>query len=584
MNILICGNEKVFDGMLIACLSLVRHTTQPIDFYILTMDLTQLNSDFKPINSSQKDVLEQVLKSKNNLSQVHLIDATQLYLEKMGTSPNNQTSYTPYSFLRLLADKIETLPDKILYIDTDVVFNSDPSELYNINIENFEFGGVPDYYGRFFYNKNYINTGVLLLNLNEIRKTGLFEKTLWLCREKKIFLADQTALNRSAKAKLILPRKFNEQKKMHTDTVIRHFSKTIKFFPIFHTQNIKPWNIDLVHQKLKLHNFDDILTQYQEIKSQMEENKMKKIIPIFFSSDDNYLPFLAVSIKSLLDNANKEYFYQINVLCDNLQEDGTQKILSLKTDNSSINFINMQSLLEPIIDKLKESLRDYYTTSIFYRIFIASLFPDLKKAIYLDCDIVVTGDISKLYEIDLQGNILGAVSDDIIASEDVFKEYASFGVGVKWQNYFNSGMLLIGLDEFRKHKVEEKFLELLKKYNFETVCPDQDYLNVLCKNKVLYLDKGWDKMSIDDDYQGMPNIIHYNMFYKPWLYDDVKYEKYFWNYAKETPFISKIMQIKSNYSAQDKQKDKQAHAMLIQRAREISLSQQNFSNTLKEVL
>lgn len=273
INIMLAGNSAVYDGMLIASLSITKHCKEPITAYILTMDLTEKKDVYKAINSEQINKLDEIYKSANKSSKVILVDVKDLYLEELKNSPNSESFYTPYTLLRLLAERIDIIPDKVLYLDTDVVANNDISELYNIDIENYELAGVRDYYGKFFFYPNYLNAGVLLLNMKKIKETKLFTRALNLCNKKKVFLPDQTAINKYCKKKLILPSKFNEQKNLSDDTVIRHFSMTLKFFPKFKKQNIKPWNIDGVHNVLKIYKFDDILTKYQNI---ITEDKIKK--------------------------------------------------------------------------------------------------------------------------------------------------------------------------------------------------------------------------------------------------------------------------------------------------------------------
>ena len=97
----------------------------------------------------------------------------------------------------------------------------------------------------------------------------------------------------------------------------------------------------------------------------------------------------------------------------------------------------------------------------------------------------------------------------------------------------------MNLREMRKSKIEEKFIYMLTKYNLQTICPDQDYLNVLCRDRVIYLNESWDKMSqfgtaMDED---EISIIHYNMFRKPWHYKDANYSSLFWKWAKKTEFF-----------------------------------------------
>ena len=82
-------------------------------------------------------------------------------------------------------------------------------------------------------------------------------------------------------------------------------------------------------------------------------------------------------------------------------------------------------------------------------------------------------------------NLVAAAPDDIIQYNKVFQDYAELVVGVsKYQNYFNAGVLLMNLDELRKFKFQEKFMYLLGTVKF-SVAQDQDYLNVICKNRVI---------------------------------------------------------------------------------------------------
>jgi Lipopolysaccharide biosynthesis proteins, LPS:glycosyltransferases len=262
IQLLCSGNSAVFMGMLITALSVRKHSRAPITLHVLTMDLTDLDPVFRPIAQDQATLLEAVYREANPASRVAVHDLGDLYRKGFLGSPNARTRFTPYCFLRLFADSIPGLPDKILYLDTDVVLNGDISELYDLDIGGHEIAGVPDYYGKWFFGRSYVNSGVLLLNLKLIRETDLFQKALRLCREKRVFLPDQTALNRYAATKMLLPRKYNEQHAMHEDTLLRHFSVTFRFWPRIRTQSVKPWEIEKVHEVLGCFEFDDILLEY----------------------------------------------------------------------------------------------------------------------------------------------------------------------------------------------------------------------------------------------------------------------------------------------------------------------------------
>ncbi len=286
------------------------------------------------------------------------------------------------------------------------------------------------------------------------------------------------------------------------------------------------------------------------------ENNLE-VIPIFFAIDDGYMPFLAVALESLIENSSKKYYYSIKILYTNISEENKKKINKYKRENVNIEFVDLNYYIEKLKDKLYT--RDYYTNTTYFRLFIANLYPQYNKAIYLDSDIVVLGDIAELYNQDIGDNLIAAAPDDVIQTIKVFQEYAEKVVGVAdYRNYFNAGILLMNLDEFRKYNFQNKFLYLLETIKF-TVAQDQDYLNRLCKGKVKIIDKAWDTMPVGTGTLEEKDlkIIHYNLADKPWHYDNIKYKEYFWKYAKKTEYYNEICKIKENYSEEERFKDMQ---------------------------
>ena len=110
----------------------------------------------------------------------------------------------------------------------------------------------------------------MLLNLEKIKETGLFKKSRKVCQEKKMFMPDQSSLNKIAINKKIMPRKYNEQRKLQKDTVLQHFTTSFRLFPILHTVTVKPWNIEELHDKLKITEYDDILEDFCNFYKSME--------------------------------------------------------------------------------------------------------------------------------------------------------------------------------------------------------------------------------------------------------------------------------------------------------------------------
>ena len=310
----------------------------------------------------------------------------------------------------------------------------------------------------------------------------------------------------------------------------------------------------------------------------------QEIIPIFFATDNNYAPYLCVALKSITTNCNKNYNYKVHILntglATGLSEANMQAIKAFETDYLKIEFNDVSSIIAPIKELLNKSLRDYYSDTTFYRIFIPKMFPEYHKVLYLDCDIVVLGDIAELYHTDLKDNILGAVTDEVAPSHPTLIRYVEETVGVPVNDYFCAGIILFNLDAMREHKVDEKFVGLLSKYHFTTVAQDQDYLNVICKGHVMLLHPGWDKQANDRKYKDKLNLIHYNMFSKPWRYKKVPYEKYFWKYAKKTPFYKDMLNSRKNYTQAQRDDDAARGAGMI----ELSLKIINSDKTFKKVL
>ncbi len=264
INLLFSGNERVFDGILSCMLSILKRTgtKEPFSVYVYTMELPRVKSEYTAISEKQISYLEQIIREYNESSVIRRVDVTGLYEEEFGRCPNEQTYCSPYTLLRLFADLIPGMPDKLLYLDVDILFQRDITLLYDIDITGYEYAAARDHYGKYLINPNYMNAGVLLLNMPEIRRTGLLQKARELIKTKKLLFADQSAVYRSTTRKKMLPQRFNDQKFLHKHTVVRHFSKRLFWLPYPHTANIKQWMVSDIHRIFRYYQFDDILFEY----------------------------------------------------------------------------------------------------------------------------------------------------------------------------------------------------------------------------------------------------------------------------------------------------------------------------------
>lgn len=273
INILFSGNEKVFDGVLTCMLSILKRSDrkEKFRFFVYTMDVSRIKLDYIPISDEQMIFLNEIVKEYNKDNKAIKIDVTEIYEREFGYCPNEGAYCSPYTLLRLFADIIEGMPDKLLYLDVDILFQHDVRLLYDIDISDYEYAAARDHYGKYLINPNYINAGVLLLNIKKIRETKLLQKSRELIKTKKLVFADQSALYRSTTKKKMLPQKFNDQKFLHKHTVVRHFSKRLFYLPYPHTANIKQWKVSDIHRIFGYYQFDDILFEYIYLKKKFEK-------------------------------------------------------------------------------------------------------------------------------------------------------------------------------------------------------------------------------------------------------------------------------------------------------------------------
>lgn len=277
INILLSGNKKVFDGALTELISITNKSKEPIHCYIFTMDASNLKPEYTSITDEQAQFLDEVVKSKNKENIVTKIDVTDLYKQEFSGSKNETAYCTPYTLLRLLADLIPDIPDKLLYLDIDMMAGGDISKLYNIDISEYEYAAVKEKYGCWVIRPDYINAGMLLLNMKKIKETKLLEKARERIRKKKMLFADQDAIFWSTTKKKLLPRIYNEQSRFNKkDTIICHFSKRLMILPFPHTENYKQWDVTHVHKVLKCYAFDEDLYEYIYLKKVFEKREKEK--------------------------------------------------------------------------------------------------------------------------------------------------------------------------------------------------------------------------------------------------------------------------------------------------------------------
>ncbi|MGE4454436.1 MAG: glycosyltransferase family 8 protein [Sphaerochaeta sp.] len=289
-------------------------------------------------------------------------------------------------------------------------------------------------------------------------------------------------------------------------------------------------------------------------------------VPVVFASNEKFAPALGVCLKSMLSHIDPNRFYDVVVLESDLQEDSKQRLLYTCSTFSQVQlrFFNPKALLGK--RTLQKNPTDHITTETYYRFLIADILPEYEKVLYLDCDTVVLEDVSKLYDLDLQGKVLAAALDPEVPSlslsgDPSMKEYLQKTLGfADGDAYFQAGVLVIDMKAMRAlHSVSE-WIALVgeRRYRFN----DQDLLNKECRGKFLVLAMNWNTVvdcnhtrikTIADGplsiYQAYtearehPYLVHYAGFEKPWDAIDSDFAYLFWHYAKKSEFYERLVRM-----------------------------------------
>lgn len=301
-----------------------------------------------------------------------------------------------------------------------------------------------------------------------------------------------------------------------------------------------------------------------EMKSLSQYGK-KAEIPIFFACDEDFVKYTMVSMKSIMENADRSRKYHIYILHMGITEATQAKVLAMADEEFAIDFVDVTDKMKSIADKLP--IRDYYSNTTYFRLFIPDMFPQYRKALYNDSDTIVVGNIAELYDHKLGKLYAGVCPDRVVAQTDILGDYVEKVLGVKRTRYFNAGVMLMNCSQFRENHLLDEFLEMLHVYLF-VVAQDQDYLNLICKNQVLYMEPKWNaqvfgELACPEEEVG---LFHFNMAAKPWHYEDCRLAEYFWKYAKMTVDYDAIKEGLANYTDEQRRNDSVSGEKLIRLA------------------
>lgn len=288
-------------------------------------------------------------------------------------------------------------------------------------------------------------------------------------------------------------------------------------------------------------------------------------IPIVMAADNHFAPYLDVMIHSVMANASKSRFYDVIILHRDITEETKIRMQRglAGNENLSLRFVKVSEYF----DTGKFFVDQHLSIETYYRLMIPELMPGYHKILYLDCDMVMDADVADLYDMDLEGCVIGAARDIDVAGQvrlgiNDWAQYATKTLGLTSpHDYFQAGVLVIDLDALRKITDSNKMMKLAMSQSFR--CHDQDVLNIICKGSVKYLPQEWNTLMLwRDGARGRepivkmaprelygeylearrhPRIIHFAGYQKPWTVVDCDFADYFWKYAKESPFYPLLL-------------------------------------------
>lgn len=304
---------------------------------------------------------------------------------------------------------------------------------------------------------------------------------------------------------------------------------------------------------------------------------MKEFKPAFSDNNtavamavnDRFVPYLAVLLSSIIANSSADYNYDIFILSDDITDESCENLKSLIIGkaNFSIRFIDPS----PLIVNYDFHVRSFWSVQTYFRLVLPEILTSYEKVLYLDSDMVVCDDISIIYQEDISDYLIGACVD--VDTAGLYNGYDStkkkyMDEVLKLENpyeYFQAGTILFNLKKFREEIKTTEVLQLATSRKWQLL--DQDVLNVVCKEKVKYIDIRWNIMVdmyykrrrdiislspkwMQEEYEnGRANvaIIHYAGPEKPWNNKAMDYGEVFWEYASISGYHSELEERNINF-------------------------------------
>ena len=274
---------------------------------------------------------------------------------------------------------------------------------------------------------------------------------------------------------------------------------------------------------------------------------------IVLATDNNFIKHCCVTITSILCNNNNVNVY---IITEGLLPEN-ENILKAQTEKFGGTF-HVALVNKMIIAQLPmpKTAAQHISPATYYRLFVCELLPEnVDKIIYLDCDIVVRGNLEPFWNTDVENRPLAAVYQRNSWAESTYKGRISSYKRLDMKGaagYFNAGSLLINLKYWRENSVQSKLLSFMRSHYEKIISHDQDILNGCLYKEVLPVSNIWNfRLPMNPEYYGKDFIstqeikeitksavvIHFVNRPKPWEFAcNHPYVKEYYKYLDMTPF------------------------------------------------
>lgn len=252
--------------------------------------------------------------------------------------------------------------------------------------------------------------------------------------------------------------------------------------------------------------------------------------------DNHFAMLLAALIKSIESNHHTSEKVEFFIIEDNISEKNKLKIDNfINPATTIIRWIAMEDAL-PENAKLPVD-NTSHPANVYTRIFIPYFIPEtVKRVIFMDVDMIMLEDISKLWYLQIENNIVAAVQDQFIQIVSRWGGVANYEeLGISAENkYFNSGLMLIDLEKWKEADITNKVLNCLSKYKEHILYQDQYGLNAVLAQQWYSLDPLWNRFAYSEEER--PFLIHFTgrkPIYNSYEFSE-KYKEIFYSYLRMT--------------------------------------------------